>query len=163
MKHRNLFRYYRDGLWGQYSSWRCATATVKLMGLDRPSLLRGCGFCRSSLSVMGWRSPAFGPSPRGKQPLPRPPVTIRHPCRHLHRPVSLQCDCRSQGFGHYTVTNRKVECPCATLNLGKEDPCRIHSETFRWNPAGNQARPEEFGQQPEASLAWCRGNPACEA
>ena len=56
-----------------------------------------------------------------------------------------------------------VLCPCATLNLGKEDRCRIHLETFRWNPAGNQARPEELGQQPEASLAWCRGNPACEA
>jgi hypothetical protein len=56
-----------------------------------------------------------------------------------------------------------VMCPCATLNLGKEDGCRIHLETFRWNPAGNQARPEELGQQPEASLAWCRGDPACEA
>ena len=41
--------------------------------------------------------------------------------------------------------------------------CRIHRETFRWNPAGSQARPEESGQQPEASLAWCRGDPACEA
>jgi len=26
-------------------------------------------------------------------------------------------------------------------------------ETFRRNPAGNQSRPEEPGQQPEASLA----------
>src|SRR3990172_8024039 len=45
----------------------------------------------------------------------------------------------------------KVDGPCATLNLGKEDQCRIHRETFRWNPAGDQARPEESGQQPEAS------------
>jgi hypothetical protein len=29
-------------------------------------------------------------------------------------------------------------------------------ETFRWNPAGNQSRPAEPGQQPEASLAWGR-------
>ena len=48
-------------------------------------------------------------------------------------------------------------------SLGKEDQCRIQRETFRWNPAGNEARPEESGQQPEASLAWCRGDPACEA
>jgi hypothetical protein len=29
-------------------------------------------------------------------------------------------------------------------------------ETFQRNPAGNQSRPAEPGQQPEASLAWCR-------
>ena len=27
---------------------------------------------------------------------------------------------------------------------------------FRWNPAGNQSRPVEPDQQPEASLAWGR-------
>ena len=27
-------------------------------------------------------------------------------------------------------------------------------ETFHRNPAGNQSRPAEPGQQPEASLAW---------
>jgi hypothetical protein len=43
-------------------------------------------------------------------------------------------------------------------NLGKEDGCRIQLETFRWNHAGNQARPEELGQRPEASLAWWQGN-----
>ena len=29
-------------------------------------------------------------------------------------------------------------------------------ETFHRNPAGNQSRPAEPGQQPEASLAWGR-------
>jgi hypothetical protein len=29
-------------------------------------------------------------------------------------------------------------------------------ETFHWNPAGNQSRPAEPGQQPAASLAWWR-------
>jgi hypothetical protein len=29
-------------------------------------------------------------------------------------------------------------------------------ETFRRNPAGNQSRPAELDQQPEASLAWWR-------
>jgi len=37
------------------------------------------------------------------------------------------------------------------------------AETFRWNPAGNQPRPAEPGQRPEASLAWCSGNRHCEA
>jgi hypothetical protein len=37
------------------------------------------------------------------------------------------------------------------------------AETFRWDPAGNQSRPAELGQRPEASLAWCRGDPGCEA
>ena len=31
--------------------------------------------------------------------------------------------------------------------------CRKQLETFRWNPAGNQSRPVELGQQREASLA----------
>ena len=38
-----------------------------------------------------------------------------------------------------------------------------NAETFRRDPAGNQPRPAELGQQPEASLAWCRGDPGCEA
>jgi hypothetical protein len=28
---------------------------------------------------------------------------------------------------------------------------------------GTDPRPAELGQQPEASLAWCRGDPDCEA
>src|SRR5262245_15138943 len=34
-------------------------------------------------------------------------------------------------------------------SLGKEE---ARAETFRGNPAGNQPRPAELGQQPEASL-----------
>ena len=34
---------------------------------------------------------------------------------------------------------------------------------FRWNPAGNQSRPVEPDQQPEASLAWRVGDHPCEA
>ena len=41
----------------------------------------------------------------------------------------------------------------------KED--RLKRETFYRNPAGNQSRPEELGQQPEASLArWRVTSPA---
>jgi hypothetical protein len=45
-------------------------------------------------------------------------------------------------------------------SLGKGE---ANAETFRWDPAGNQSRPAELGQRPEASLAWCRGDPGCEA
>src|SRR5271157_3127322 len=34
---------------------------------------------------------------------------------------------------------------------------------FRWNPVGNQSRPVEPDQQPEASLAWWVGDHPCEA
>src|SRR5512135_1321201 len=37
------------------------------------------------------------------------------------------------------------------------------AETLRRDPVGNQPRPVKLGQRPEASLAWCRGNPGCEA
>ena len=37
------------------------------------------------------------------------------------------------------------------------------AETSRWNTAGNQPRPAELGQRPEASLAWCSGDRHCEA
>jgi len=37
------------------------------------------------------------------------------------------------------------------------------TETFRWDPAGNQSRPERLASHPEASLAWRWSNPHCEA
>ncbi len=37
-----------------------------------------------------------------------------------------------------------------------EEEDRHKRETFCRNPAGNQSRPVELGQQPEASLAWWR-------
>jgi hypothetical protein len=49
----------------------------------------------------------------------------------------------------------------APRSSGKEDSLKL--ETFRWNPAGNQSRPVELDQQPEASLAWWVGNCPCEA
>jgi hypothetical protein len=42
----------------------------------------------------------------------------------------------------------------APRNSGKEN--HLKCETFHRNPAGNQPRPVEPGQQPEASLAWGR-------
>jgi hypothetical protein len=33
----------------------------------------------------------------------------------------------------------------------------------QWSPAGSQSRPEEASHQPEASFAWTRSDPGCEA
>ena len=45
---------------------------------------------------------------------------------------------------------------CARVSLGKgESDVRRIEETFRRNPVGQRAHPEESGQQPEASLASC--------
>ena len=49
-----------------------------------------------------------------------------------------------------------------SLGRGEVDGLNI-TETFRWDPAGNQSRPVELGQQPEASLASSASNPAGEA
>jgi len=38
-----------------------------------------------------------------------------------------------------------------------------NSETFHATLRVNESRPEELGQHPEASLAWWRGDPPCEA
>src|SRR5574340_144705 len=48
----------------------------------------------------------------------------------------------------------------APRSSGKEDSRKL--ETFRRNPAGDQSRPVELDQQPEASLAWWVGNLPCE-
>jgi hypothetical protein len=46
---------------------------------------------------------------------------------------------------------------------GGNDVVEDSMETFRWNPAGNQARPVASGRRPEASLAWWWSDPSCEA
>ena len=46
--------------------------------------------------------------------------------------------------------------------VGREEDSRS-LKPFRWNPAGNQSRPVELDQQPEASLAWWVGDHPCEA
>ena len=52
----------------------------------------------------------------------------------------------------YPARNSAKRCSdIAPRSSGKEN--RYNRETFRRNPAGNQSRPEEPGQQPEASLA----------
>ena len=49
----------------------------------------------------------------------------------------------------------------APRSSGEEDSRSL--KPFRWNPAGNQSRPVELDQQPEASLAWRVGDHPCEA
>ncbi len=50
----------------------------------------------------------------------------------------------------------------APRSSGKEDSLK-NLKPFVGNPAGNQSRPVELDQQPEASLAWRVGNCPCEA
>jgi len=49
------------------------------------------------------------------------------------------------------------------LNRSDPEATRGYLKPFRWNPAGNQSRPVEPDQQPEASLAWWVGDHPCEA
>ena len=66
-----------------------------------------------------------------------------------------------------------VEIRCQFIILTRKDELISRQEArerrivgslkpFRWNPAGNQSRPVEPDQQPEASLAWWVGNHPCE-
>ena len=60
----------------------------------------------------------------------------------------------------YGLTN-----PGIRRNLASRLPYEnsLTLETFQRNPAGNQSRPVEPGQPPEASLAWWVGDFPCEA
>jgi DDE superfamily endonuclease len=60
---------------------------------------------------------------------------------------------------YFSIIQRKV----LTLRQESSGKENRQCETFRRNPAGNQSRPAEPGQQPEASLAWGTGNRHCEA
>ena len=53
------------------------------------------------------------------------------------------------------LTHTGSRTPASRRNLASRLPYenRYNREIFRRNPAGNQSRPEEPGQQPEASLA----------
>ena len=55
----------------------------------------------------------------------------------------------------------KTRSDLARRSSGEEDSRSL--KPFRWNPAGNQSRPVEPDQQPEASLAWWVGDRPCEA
>ena len=74
--------------------------------------------------------------------------------------------------------SRKTETGCESAKLprrekpengsdlakkAREGRIVISLKPFRWNPAGNQSRPVEPDQQPEASLAWWVGDHPCEA
>ncbi len=54
-----------------------------------------------------------------------------------------------------------IDLDLAPRSSGEEDSRSL--KPFRWNPAGNQSRPVEPDQQPEASLAWWVGDHPCEA
>ena len=59
--------------------------------------------------------------------------------------------------------SRKPETGLDLAKKAREGRIVISLKPFRWNPAGNQSRPVEPDQQPEASLAWWVGDHPCEA
>src|SRR5208337_5374103 len=59
------------------------------------------------------------------------------------------------------LLSAKQSTDIAPRSSGEEDSRSL--KPFRWNPAGNQSRPVEPDQQPEASLAWRVGDHPCEA
>ncbi len=80
------------------------------------------------------------------------------PCTAMQRELDMKSrvrEIRKPG----SVGARGEQSPRATRlapgKLGKGGRAS-NSETFRWNPAGNQSRLETLGQRPEASLAWGR-------
>jgi hypothetical protein len=51
-----------------------------------------------------------------------------------------------------------------SVRIARERGKRLELENLSLQPCGlNESRPAELGQRPEASLAWWRGNPPCEA
>ena len=60
----------------------------------------------------------------------------------------------------YGLTNPGIRRNLAS-RLPYEDSRKL--ETFQMEPQGNQSRPVEPDQQPEASLAWWVGDHPCEA
>ena len=75
---------------------------------------------------------------------------------------AMEIRCRKSVSVHHSCPKR-----CEKMNRhrtrssGEEDSRSL--KPFRWNPAGNQSRPVEPDQQPEASLAWWVGDHPCEA
>jgi hypothetical protein len=57
----------------------------------------------------------------------------------------------------------KGDIVCAKKFGEGESDVRSITETFRRNSTGSQSRLVELGKQPEASLAWGRADPHCEA
>ena len=74
----------------------------------------------------------------------------------------------------FSLKSVSIEIRCRFIILARKDEPTSRQEArerrivgslkpFRWNPAGNQSRPVEPDQQPEASLAWWVGDHPCEA
>ena len=91
-----------------------------------------------------------------------PPTSPDPVCQHLD-PVCQELDpvCQIPTLcAHDNLADRVPRQD--KLGKGGSDVGSI-TETFRWNPVGNQSHPVEPGPQPEASPAWRWGNPRCEA
>jgi hypothetical protein len=90
------------------------------------------------------------------------PASPRHASRTILQSRRGSLDVRgvsvSVGVSSFFVEKRTDIAP---RKLGRGGWSKL--ETSHWNPAGNQSRPVELDQQPEASLAWWVGDYPCEA
>ena len=121
---------------------------------DRPN--RTVQFCRASaarrtvwpvwpvLAREGWHEWKIGTDRR----------TSRFPA--IYFGVSVRS---ALGTSSCARRSRGPKRACARRSLGKEERCKKQLKTFRRNPASHRARPEESGQQPEASLASWQATP----
>ena len=97
--------------------------------------------------------------------------------RHRAKKARERCTDESQVPSIVMTASRRVqleEIRCQFIILTRKDEPTSRKKArerrivgslkpFRWNPAGNQSRPVEPDQQPEASLAWRVGDHPCEA
>ena len=92
------------------------------------------------------------------KPIPRQPPTLR--------PVRFGGGRMEKDAAGYPsrLTHTGSRTPASDGTSPAAYPTRIATtvKPFAWNPAGNQSRPEELGQQPEASLEEIREEIRCQ-
>jgi hypothetical protein len=70
--------------------------------------------------------------------------------------LAMEHELLNSVMGEGQCMSQRTKLGLALRQEARERRIILKCETFRWNPAGNQSRPAEPGQQPEASLAWGR-------
>ena len=123
------------------------TKQKKLLPAITRSFCRMCGeWLRDNAPVDDANSPEYSPRRANTRQNAKSGVSSSFCAKSG---VSSSFWCRNPVSVHHSCPKRRTD--IAPRSSGKEN--RYNRETFRRNPAGNQSRPEEPGQQPEASLA----------
>src|SRR5271157_55324 len=86
------------------------------------------------------------------------PASVSYPINGVTRGMRGMCGAWGQ-----TEFQVNLKLGLTLRQVARERRIISKCETFHRNPAGNQPRPAEPGQQPEASLAWWVGDRPCEA